>query len=1098
MCAVSVEPQILRTKLYPPRLPEIVVRERLLSDLESARSAKLTSVVAGAGYGKSTLAAEFLQRLRRPYVWYQLEDTDSDLSVFLSYIIAGLRSMNPEFGEETFQHMASLNNVAEQSRAVLSTFISELDQLVGEELFIVLDDFHQVNESPVITEAVDFCLDHMLPNLHFVILSRSALSLDLTALKAKRELLELTERHLRFTRDETARLFSEVFNMSLCREDITDLSESTEGWVSGLVLFYLALRGKTVDSVSSTIREPGLSLSDVFDYLAKATYENQSQEVKDFMVRTSLLSRMNPQFCNEFIGIDDSRDILSYLMDARLFTIPLDDTGNWYRYHHGQQFFLQRTLHENLLPQDVEELHLKAAALWEKSGDLEQALSHYMEARSYDRAADVLEGIISDLMVGNRTSFLYREISRLPEDARQKHPRIMMYDTQVSALLGDFDRTVDAARAAAAGFEEAGEGDKLARSLVYIAGGLFLAGKPDEALEMIITAREAMPPDSPYMYELLATEGLIYTSVGSSEEADPIIEEALRLINESRETDLAGQLLGWCGTALLAQGKLGRCLDVYSSANILLEGVGITAAHPFTYAFSSRVHMWLDRQEEAKQVAGEGIALGEEHGIPPMVSSNHGARAVAWAYEGKLDRALEDVSFATSVSHKYEPRIIAALTEYYLGEAQGLVGNKSACLSHLNRAEQMIDKYRYLKYLPKLARTAYTVQDLGLKGAVEKVEGIIAAVEGSGPKLALSLAYSLLFALKLAGDRPDEAREVLETYTNEYGEDVILRSYTADTDNLLAFFTDLFSEGKYLGLMHRVYGMGGAKSASYLKKLEKRGNAEVAALARGLLEALAGQAVEPLEISMLGPFQVTRVEKILSSNDWKSKKALTVLKYLALNREKGFIPRDVLMELLWPDVPPDAAAKSLNAALTAVRKTLEPESSRGASSYLVSKGDSLLLELGPGGWIDLELFEEKLSGAGKAKEVGDFDLYFHTLKEAEELYGGDLCCEDLYEDWCLFEREALESEYVNLVVNMATELLRRGEGAKALSHLDKAVAKDPGREELYRKQMIIYSQMGNRAGIVEAFRRCEKHLKDEYDATPSPATTELYEKLRME
>ncbi len=1098
MCAVSVEPQILRTKLYPPRLPEIVPRARLSGELEGVRSVKLATIVAGAGYGKSTLAAEFLQKLDSPFVWYQLEDTDGDLPVFLSYLVAGLRSTHPEFGKKTIDHMASASNVREQSRAILSTFITELDELVAEELFIALDDFHLVNESSQITEAMDFLLTHMLPNLHFIVLSRSALSLALTDLKAKRELLELQESDLRFTTEETATLFADIFGMPLALEDIAALFESTEGWVSGLVLFYLALKDKESAAVSKTIRESGMSLSAVFDYLSKEAYETQSELIQDFITKTSVLPRMSPRFCDELLGVDDSRAILSYLMSERLFTIPLDDAGNWYRYHHSLRAFLQTTLTRNLTPNEIEELHLKAAALWEKNGEPEQALYHYVEAESYERAADVLESIIVDLMRANRTSFLYREIARLPEDTQQKHPRLMLYDTQIAAILGDFGRMVAAARAATEGFEEAGEGGKQARSLVYTAGGLFIAGKPDEAREMISKAREAMPPDSPYLQELLATESMISTATGRVGEADAPLEEALRLADESKDTDLSAQLLGWCGTALLAQGRLNKTLEVYLSPNTLLERVGVTATHSFTYAFSSRAYAWLDRLEEAVKTADEGIALGEEHGIAPMVFFNRAARAVAYACLGKRDRALEDASIATSMCSQHEPIILVAYAEYFSGEAYGLTGDTTAALNHLKRAEQMLEKYHDIKYVPKLAFTAFSIQNLGLKRAMEEVQGIIEALKGSGTMLALSLAYSLLFTLKLAANNEKEALEILEIYIKEFGDDIILRSHLADHEHLLSLFTDLFSKGKHLEFMKRVFSLGRTDSVSYLQRLEKSERNQVANRARELLETMPREAVEPLVIRMLGPLEVSRGGHSLSFKDWKSKKALTILKYLSLNRNKGYIPRDVLMELVWPETPVESAQKNLNAALSSLRKTLEPQATRGESSYLLTSGDALMLELGVGGWTDVDLLQEKLAQADKAKEIGDFDLQFQILHEAVALYRGEFCAEDLYENWCQPDREAFRNQYVHLVVNIATEHLRRGEGAEASSHLEKGITKDPGREELYRKQMIIYSQAANRAGIEDTFRRCNKYLWDNYEVSPSLETTELYQRLRKE
>ncbi len=1099
MCAVALEPPILRTKLYPPRLPEVVARERLLGELNKHRSAKLIAIVAGAGYGKSTLAAEFLQRAGTPFVWYQLEDTDSDLSVFISYLAAGIRDIHSGFGKKNLPHSDSAMDVTEQSKAILSTFLWELDELVGEELFVVLDDFHLVNDSVQITGAMDFLLDHMLPNLHFIVLSRSALSLDLADLRVRRESLELSESDLCFAPGETASLFTEIFGMPMSEEDIAALSEFTEGWVSGLVLFYLASKGRDGKRISASIKELGVLPSSMSDYLSKAVYRNQSDEVRDFLARTSVLSRMNPAFCAELLGITDARELFSRLTGERLFTIPLDDRGEWYRYHHCLGTFLQATLQEDYSPAEVMDLHLRAASLWERNGEPEQALSHYLEAESYERAADVLESMVAELLRSNRISFLYREIARLPEDVQRKHPTLMLHDTQVAAFLGDYGRVMISARAAAAGFEEAGDEERRALSLFRLAEGLINIGDLDEAVEKSREARALMPPGSPHRYEALAFESCLSTLTGKAVEANKLMEEALNHVDELEDPDLKTRVLAYCGVTLCFQGRFSKTVEACLSVDRLVEKAGLTAAMlPVLYASSSTILSFLGKPEEAVELTGRAVDLGEQQGLLPMIFFVRGARAIAWAYLGERDRALEDAAIAASLCREYEAVPYVGFVESYLGIAYGLTGDNAAALQHLDRAERILANLGDggSRYFAKVLKTAFSLQDLSLQRATQETQEIIEALEDSSYGVALNMAYSLLFTLKLGAGKQDEAAEVLATYIDKFGEDIILRLHSTGVEHLLPFFTDQFSQGKYLDLMEQLFTLGGMRSVPYLQKLARSDDAEVAARATGLLESISRKAADPLTVRLLGPCEVTLGGRTLFSQDWKSKKALTAFKYLAANRDRGLIPRDVLMELLWPDTTPESAAKNLNTALTSLRKTLEPEVSRGKSAYLVTSGDSLRLELGNGGCTDLELFKIKLREAYKAREAGDFDLYFLTLHEAADLYRGQFMAEDLYEDWCSKEREALMNDYVDIMVDVSTEHLRRGESQGALGNLEEALAQDPGREELYRKQMIVYSRTGNRAGVEEVFRRCDKYLRDNYGVSPSTETLGLYERLR--
>jgi ATP/maltotriose-dependent transcriptional regulator MalT/DNA-binding SARP family transcriptional activator len=1094
--AVAAETQILRTRLYPPRLPEIVTRQRLLTELEKARAAKLAVIVAGAGYGKSTLAAQFLQVSQSPFVWYQLEENDSDLSVFLSYLVAGLRGVLADFGEKTLSHLGSVSNVAEQSRAILSTFIGELDELVAEELFIALDDFHLVNDSGQITEAMEFLLDHMLPNLHFIVISRSIPALSLTQLKARRELLELKESDLSFTPDEAVALFKDVFAMPLSEQVIAALLESTEGWISGLVLFYIANKGKTAGELEKSFNGTGTSLY-IFEYLSKTVYESQPEKVKEFITKTSILSRLNPRFCDELLGIDDSRAVISRLTDERLFTIALDDQGNWFRYHFGLQAFLQDTLAENLAPGEIKDLHLKAAHMWEKNGEPEQALHHHMDAEAFERAAEVLESIIAELVQNSRISFLDRQLSRLPDSVLGKHPRLLLQKAQIAAMFGDYEAAIAEASKSSLAFRNSGDVDREARSLLFSAAYHFSIAEPDDADHLISRVKEIAPPSSELNWDAMALESAIRAGAGDDSAAGQLVAEALGHAGEITSIRTRVRVLNWCGLASFLQGRFNRALTAFRDADALLEGAGPSATRAFVYALLSRTYAYLGRLQEARETAVRGVAIGESLGFAPMSCLCQAAGAVASAYSGDLATTLDDVNAAAPQCLGYKTIGEIWYAQWFLGEACILLGDDDSARQHLQMFEQMAGKFPWVPQLNRIAVAACLSRSSGVEKAMEEIQGILLS-PGQKAGIVNSLARSLLFRLKSQGGGQAEARDVLETYIREFGADIVLLNFTTDSEYLLPAFTDFFAEGRCLEFMDRVFSLVGATSLPLVRQLQQSKIREVKTKAQELTERFMREATDPLSIRMLGAFEIIQGSRTLTAADWKSKKALMAFKYLAANRGEGFTPRDVLMELLWSETPLESAQGSLNAALTAVRKTLEPGAGRGESSYLVTKGDALRLELGAGGFSDLELFRDRLSQAVKAKERGDFDHFFRALKEAADLYAGEFCSEDLYEDWCTQERESLLADYVNVLVDLATEHLRRGEGELAMACLERAVSKDPGREELYRKQMTISSQVGHRAGVEETYRRCTAYLKDTYEVTPSPETTELYQRLRQQ
>ncbi len=1088
-------PSFLRTKLYPPRLPAIAERERLLEALKQARNTRLTTIVGGPGYGKSTLAVEFLENLGCPFVWYQLEKTDADLAVFLSYLIAGFQAMQADFGHKTRERMASTANLLEQNRGVLSTFLAELDTFVGEHVFIVLDDFQEVNYDPRVREAVEFLLDHMLPNLHLLILSRAELSLSLTRLRAGRQVLEIGENELSFTEEETATLFRQVLGVPMTDQDISILRSSTEGWVAGLVLFYLAMKKRGFEAVSEAVRE--LPVSTISDYLFHEVYENQEAPVRDFLKETSILSRMNPQFCSELLGSEISADLLEKLNQERLFVIPLDDAGTWYRYHGCLRTCLRQVLAEETRPEDIRTLHLRAAALWERAGELEEALHHYMSGADFEKGAEILEDIALDLMRQNRPYFVYQSIARVGEEILEDHPRLLLYLGQAAGILGDYDHSMAAVRRAATVFAHRGDRERQALAVMNLAEQHMAVGKQDEAAEMAFKAIGIMPEDSPWQAGVMAVESLVCEITGNIALADQLLDEAIRRARQVGGK-VGASMKTWCGVSSFVQGRMNQALELLENAESLpVERVGIPTTHPFVYGLLSRTLAFLDRVSEAREVATRGVELGSRLNLRHMVFLSRAARAVALGYLGRHQAATEDATIAGAICEGYRDSAELLFAELFAHEAFALTGAGDIAKQHQERVAQLCHNAQYSPYLPRIAAIGATLLDAPSQVSPEEVAEIIEGLQAVGPRIGLSIAYAFLIEILNRADRTDEALAVLEEYHHVFGDDVLFRTYNANMGSLLPLLADAVARKVIPArLMRRAVVEEADVSGDVLRRLAESDDREAVNLAHTLVAGMSRSTAQPLIVCMLGSFEMQLGKRRLLFSDWSSKKSLVAFKYLALNRNKGFVPREVLMELLWPESSTEAAQRNLNMAISTLRRTLEPAMQRRQSSYLLSVKDSFQLNLGQGGWTDVEIFQQKTIEAREARELGDFDVCFVALREAIDLYRGPLLPEESRDDWCAEERKQLAAAYGQLLVDLSTELLRRDEFAEAISVLDKAIALDPANEQLCRKQMQLNAQTGNRVGVEEAFRRCRDYLRQNYDARPANATLQLYRKLR--
>ena len=1094
---------LFKTKLHPPRLPSIVPRGALMSALRSADAVRLVTVVAGAGYGKSTLAAEFLAGCDAPFVWYQLDETDSDLSVFLNYLASGFSAGGDGFGEKTLERLSLASDVDAESHTILSTFLSELEERLDVDTWVVLDDFHRLRDSGPVKDAVARILPGMPPTLHFLITSRSALDIDLRELKAHRQLLELQEDELSFSVEETERLFSEVLALPLESGQAEALFRHTEGWVSGLVLISLALKGKPGKRVGEALFKPDVPAPDLYGYLSDVVFMDQSEEVREFLLKTSVLTRMNPEFCDTLLGSEGSGAALRHLVDSRVFTVAMDDRGEWYRYHHLLHNLLSRMLQREQAPGEIRALNRRAASLWEERGDPEQALSHYIAAGDYETAAGILERLAPELLKARRISFLGQMIGQLPEETMEGHPWLVFDLAKIADMLGQYDEGIRRYGDAAVLFEKAGDPENQARSLAKRGWMLRYTGKPDEAAECLAKVLEVLPAGSPArgrMAAVLSTESAVRGMYDLSRRLEA---EALSHTNEVTDEAARANMLYWQGMATFYRGEFKRSHRVFTAALEMAERAGLQTLMPAIYMFLCMATVEDGRFAEALRHTDDALSLSRELGLAPAFLNARTGRALALAYVGDREEALREMEAALDLSRELGAGLEVSETELVAGQVYLLCGDREASLEHYRNGLHLSRRngYRSGEAWCMQGILLQAPEEFDLQDAVSEIEAILETCGGGEAFVVPSL--TVLAVLYANAGMVPEARAALDK-----GFDAIKRDggvgwlrfgigVPGQAEMMMPIAEELYASGEHTDVLDHLFRFAGASSIPTLERLRMSAVSDVSKRAGQLLGEIARESVPPLRITTLGTFEVERGGEVLGTSDWKSGKALAVLKYLASMPEGAKVSRDVLMELLWPGSAPEPAAKNLGMALSSLRKTLEPDSPRGESSYLLTDGDSVQLELGLGGRIDYRSFRELVKEAGAAEATGDRDGYLDRLEQAEAMYGGEFLPGDLYQDWCAPERERLRREYVEVLARMMTEHQRRGDCARALAYCEKAIETDPEWEELYRSLMDIHSRLGDSAGVERAFARCREFLAQNFEVSPSPQTVDLYHCLRQ-
>jgi LuxR family transcriptional regulator, maltose regulon positive regulatory protein len=439
---------ILATKLYiPPPQPNIVLRPRLIERMNEGLStgSKLSLISAPAGFGKTTLVSEWVHQKDEsgkgrdesgtpPHpssfnlppskvAWLSLDEGDSDPNRFLAYLVAALQTVAPKLGEGTLEVLQASQSQP-PAESILTALLNEIITM-QDSFLLVLDDYHVV-DSRAVDEALNFLVEHLPPRMHLVITTREDPALPLPRLRVRRQLTELRAADLRFTPSEAAEFLNQVMDLHLSPGEVAALEDRTEGWIAGLQLAALSMRGH--QDVSGFIQAFAGDNRYIVDYLIEEVLQRQPEALRNFLLQTSILDRLNGPLCDAVIGDhqEDSRARLESLQRGNFFLIPLDDRRHWYRYHHLFADVLRMHLVTEQ-PERVPVLHRRASEWFEQNGAAADAIHHALAAQDFERAAYLIEQVQPAMGQARQEATLLGWLRALPEEVFRNRPVLSVH-----------------------------------------------------------------------------------------------------------------------------------------------------------------------------------------------------------------------------------------------------------------------------------------------------------------------------------------------------------------------------------------------------------------------------------------------------------------------------------------------------------------------------------------------------------------------------------------------------------------------------------------------------------------------------------------------
>lgn len=651
--------QRLMTKLYlPPARQTLVERLHLVEQLNEGLKGRLTVISAPAGFGKTSLVTAWREQSELPLAWYSLDEEDNDPTCFADYLIGALQTIDERLGQES----AGLLQMSPSPP--LKIFLTSLINEISEheiELVLAFDDYHLIHESEI-HEALSFFIERLPPHVHALITTRSDPPFPLSRLRARNELKELRATDLRFGETEAAAFLNDVMKLELTANDIHALETRTEGWITGLQLSALSLQGK--ENKSGFVKEFAGDDRFILDYLLEEVLHLQPEQVQDFLLRTSVLNRLNGSLCNALTLSDNGHETLEYLNRSNLFLIPLDNKNNWFRYHHLFADLLRFKLKQKQAD-EFAELQSKASIWCQENGLLEEAINYALAAKDWERALKLVEPIAFKLIAVAKFERVQHWAESIPKDFLRKSPMVCYWYVPTLLYKEEFDKAEEYLQIIG---ESASEEMRLGLLSALWASRCYIMlarGELEKSLEFSQKAFDLLKPD-----DVVQQAAVVHTKVacsflkGNMKESEQFSLEALPIYRKAEHFVFEVWVMTYLGFVYGKQGRLREGVEALQTTIRYAKEYVPTRPDPriYPHSFLCDIYRELNDIENAKIHLDEALTLIQQTGRESyilLVPDNLKSLALMLEMVGESKKAQELIESGLNRMKKHHNEIFA-------------------------------------------------------------------------------------------------------------------------------------------------------------------------------------------------------------------------------------------------------------------------------------------------------------------------------------------------------------------------------------------------------------------------------------------------------
>lgn len=1047
-----VDPVVRHATTPPAFDPTKIHRERLVDQIHSFLPKKLIVVAAPAGYGKTILLADLTAHSDFPVFWVRLTPADHDERRLAELIVASLRRRFRRVMRATRLHA-----LAGATPEALGRALGEAMASVGEPLVLVFDDVHHLNASPPALALMDAMLESMPADASVIASGREVLEVSLAKLMAEEHLAGLGPQDLSLTEDELRALASQRGSPIASDRDFMMILEETRGWLAGVLLSGVLHGRRTAGPI-----DPSRPL--VHDYLASVVLNRQPDNLRSFLMESSVLPFMSAEACDRVLGRSDSARMLGRLAKEGIFVTASIETPRTYEYHPQFREFLMTTLAEADASR-LQRVRLRAARYAERTGQVEQAVELYLDSREASRALRLAERNAKVMFDLARVQTLQTWADRL-RDAGVESPITLRYLAVAFADLGRIAQAETYLDRAVRALDEAPDPDLL--GLIENAGALiaFYKGDYERALERTERTLTVLSPEGDrgiraHAHILRSSSQL--AGFGRIGEAEREVERALGLLKAGKDPLLQADALRARGFIEQARGALTRAAADMAEAYRLVrdEGPALSiASHLINLANCSHLLGQYDKAiQESSQALREARLVGSDlreaiilYGMADVYNDVGLAIQAAELYgEGlsvatRIDSAPWIIYGCMRTSALYRRRGLPTVAKEWVRRARHLAGSRHPG-DELAVEEAYVDIASRPQTALEVLATVLAQPDGELESAVV-TRAWVAVARG---RLTIGdlegVREAMAAALDFAGPRQQEQGIAAELLHDE---------------DLRVLAARMMGDHPSMGVvLNRVEAM-----LSFSRLHETVSEEPVVRPARLEVSALGGA-----RIALGGQEQRTSKPQLRE-----------VLLYLV---DHGSVSRDALGEAFWPESPPGKRSANIHMAIHSLRRWL-------GEDVVVLEGGAYQISAALEVTYDVESFG-RARGVALALPRGDPRRYF-ALTEAVNTYSGEFAPE-IPSEWAVQRRRDLEIHYLEVLSAYGEEALTRDQPQRAVEHIRRGLAIDPYRDDLNAQYMEALGRLGRRSEMVAHYQRYTNLLDTELGLDPPREVRELYTRL---